>query len=172
MLAAADPIDRWEPLIAEASLRFGIPAEWIRAVMRAESAGRTTLDRRPITSSAGAMGLMQVMPNTYRNMRQALGLGGNPYDPHDNIIAGTAFLAAMYNRFGYPGLFAAYNAGPERYDAWLRQGTPLPAETLAYLGAISSDVAESVLAMGAATGPRGSGSTRVANSRPRSEPEV
>jgi soluble lytic murein transglycosylase-like protein len=75
-LAAADPINRWEPLIAEASRRFGIPAEWIRAVIRAESAGRTTLDGRPITSPAGAIGLTQIMPETYENMRQALGLGG------------------------------------------------------------------------------------------------
>jgi Transglycosylase SLT domain len=73
------------------------------------------------------------MPDTHENMRRAPGLGGNLYDPHDNIIAGTAFLAAMYNRFGYPGLFAAYNAGPERYEAWLQHGTPLPGETLAYL---------------------------------------
>jgi soluble lytic murein transglycosylase-like protein len=101
-LEAADPIERWEPLIAEASRRFGIPAEWIRAVMRAESADRTTLDERPITSPAGAMGLMQVMPDTYQNMRRARGLGSDPYDPHDNIIAGTGFLAAMNNRFGFP----------------------------------------------------------------------
>jgi soluble lytic murein transglycosylase-like protein len=79
-LAAADQIDQWELLIAEASLRFGIPAEWIRAVMRAERAGRTTLEGRPITSSAGAMGLTQVMPDTYQNMRAALGLGSDPYD--------------------------------------------------------------------------------------------
>jgi Transglycosylase SLT domain len=114
---------------------------------------------------------MQVLPDTYQNMRQALGLGSDPYDPHDNIIAGTAFLAAMYNRFGYPGLFAAYDAGPERYDAWLQHGTPLPSETHAYLRAISFDVAESGLAIGGATGAGGFASTRVASSRPRNEPE-
>ncbi len=80
MLAEMDPIDQWEPLIAEASRRFGIPAEWIRAVMRAESVGRTTLEGPPNTSPTGAMGLMQVMPDAYRNLRQALGLGGDPYD--------------------------------------------------------------------------------------------
>lgn len=149
-LAAADPVGRWEPLIAEASRRFGIQAAWIRAVMRAESAGQTTLNGRPITSSAGAMGLMQVMPETYREMRQSLGLGTDPYDPRDNILAGTAFLRAMYDRFGYPGLFAAYHAGPEHFDAWLRRGTSLPAETLGYLRRIGSGIAENVLAMGAA----------------------
>lgn len=151
-LAAADPIDRWEPLIAEASRRFGVQPAWICTVMRAESAGRTTLKGRPITSSAGAMGLMQVMPETYREMSRSLGLDGDPYDPRDNILAGTAFLRAMYDRFGYPGLFAAYHAGPERFDAWLRHGTPLPAETLGYLRRIGSGIAETVLAMGTVTG--------------------
>jgi hypothetical protein len=78
----------------------------------------------------------------------------------------------MYNCFGYPGLFAAYNAGPERYDAWLQLGSPLPAETRAYLRAISSDVAESVLAMGEATASGASGSRRVASFRPLNEPEL
>src|SRR3546814_155699 len=73
--AAQDPLDRWQPFIAEAADRFDIPAAWIRAVMQAESGGRTTLDGRPITSRAGAMGLMQVMPATYEAMRSQHGLG-------------------------------------------------------------------------------------------------
>lgn len=56
--ARADPVAQWRPYIAEASVRFGIPAEWIERVMHAESAGMTTLNGRPITSKAGAMGLM------------------------------------------------------------------------------------------------------------------
>jgi soluble lytic murein transglycosylase-like protein len=105
--------------------------------MQAESGGRTMLDGRPITSRAGAMGLMQVMPDTYEETRRAHGLGPNPHDPHDNILAGTAYLRAMYDRYGYPGLFAAYNAGPDRYDEHLHDGRPLPAETRAYLAAIA-----------------------------------
>jgi soluble lytic murein transglycosylase-like protein len=110
-------MDLWQPLIAAAAKRFGIPAMWILAVMRAESGGRATLDGRPITSSAGAMGVMQVMPETYREMRQRLSLGADPYDPHDNIFAGAAYLRDMYERFGYPALFAAYNAGPAAFQA-------------------------------------------------------
>src|SRR3546814_2123090 len=72
---AEDRLDRWQPFIAEAADRFDIPEAWIRAVMQAESGGRTTLDGRPITSRAGAMGLMQVMPNTYEAMRSQHGLG-------------------------------------------------------------------------------------------------
>ena len=137
-IAATDAaLDRWQELIAEASRRFGVPEAWIRAVMQAESGGRTMLDGRPITSRAGAMGLMQVMPDTYEEMRRAHDLGSDPYDPRDNVLAGTAYLRAMYDRYGYPGLFAAYNAGPKRYDEYLRDGRPLPFETRAYLATIT-----------------------------------
>lgn len=135
--AAADPLDRWTGQVTEASVRFGIPAEWIRRVMRAESGGRTTLGDRPIVSPAGAMGLMQLMPGTWADMRARFGLGGNPHDPRDNILAGTAYLRLMYDRFGYPGLFAAYNAGPVRYARHLATGRPLPAETVAYMAAVT-----------------------------------
>lgn len=135
--AAADPLDRWRVDIAEASARFGVPVAWIERVMRAESGGQTMLGGRPITSHAGAMGLMQLMPATWTAMRAAHGLGRNPHDPRDNILAGTAYLRAMYDRFGYPGLFGAYNAGPGRYAAHLASGRPLPAETRAYLAKVS-----------------------------------
>ncbi|HKT85116.1 MAG TPA: lytic transglycosylase domain-containing protein [Novosphingobium sp.] len=132
-----DPVSRWRTEIAEASVRFGVPVAWIERVMRAESGGMTMLDGRPITSRAGAMGLMQLMPATWSAMRAALGLGRNPHDPRDNILAGTAYLRAMYDRFGYPGLFGAYNAGPGRYAAHLASGHALPAETRAYLAQVS-----------------------------------
>lgn len=134
--AAAGPVDRWHGYIVEASDRFGVPADWIRRVMRAESGGRTLLAGRPITSRAGAMGLMQLMPGTWRDMRVAHGLGADPHDPRDNILAGTAYLRVMYDRFGYPGLFAAYNAGPARYAEHLATGRRLPAETVAYAVAV------------------------------------
>jgi hypothetical protein len=79
------------------------------------------------------MGLMQLMPDTYEEMRQRHGLGHDPHDPRDNILAGTAYLRALYERFGFPGLFAAYNAGPGRYQERLTGGRPLPVETRAYL---------------------------------------
>ena len=126
-------VNRWAAEIAEASARFGIPEEWIRRVMKAESDGRTELRGAPLTSRAGAMGLMQLMPGTWSEMRAANGLGADPFDPHDNILAGTAYLRAMYDRFGYPGLFAAYNAGPGRYSAHLSTGSSLPLETVDYL---------------------------------------
>lgn len=134
---AAKPADRWSEFISEASARFAIPEAWIRRVMAAESGGRTMLNGRPIESRAGAMGLMQLMPATWRAMRASLGLGQDPHDPRDNILAGTFYLRAMYDRFGYPGLFAAYNAGPGAYAAHLAGRRRLPAETVAYVAAVT-----------------------------------
>ena len=120
--------------IAEASNRFTIPEHWIRAVMQAESAG----DPRAV-SHAGAMGLMQVMPGTWTVLRQDHGLGADPFDPRDNILAGTAYLRAMLDRYGtVGGMLAAYNAGPGRYDAYLSEGRPLPAETRAYVAMLAT----------------------------------
>ncbi len=134
--AQADEVVRWRSYIDEASARFGVPSTWVERVMRAESGGRTELAGRSIRSSKGAIGLMQLMPATWASMRAALGLGDNPDDPRDNILAGTYYLRLMYDRFGYPGCFAAYNAGPGRYAAWLAGTAPLPRETVAYLGAV------------------------------------
>lgn len=114
--------------VAEASLRFGIPAPWIRAVMHAES-----FDDMHAISSKGAIGLMQIVPETWAGLRQRYGLGANPYDPHDNIIAGAAYLRELYDRYGIPGFLAAYNAGPARWEDHLVTGRSLPAETRAYL---------------------------------------
>lgn len=130
--APAAAIDQWQSHINEASKRFSIPTRWIRAVIEAESNG----DPRAV-SPKGAMGLMQLMPGTWAAIRTAHHLGADPFDPRGNILAGTAYLKAMYARFGYPGLFAAYNAGPGRYRAHLRTGRPLPAETQAYLEKLS-----------------------------------
>jgi len=134
---ASPAVERWRPMIAEASRRFGVPEAWIAAVVHAESGGLTVLDGAPIRSRAGAMGLMQLMPNTWDAMRRLHDLGRDPYDPHDNIMAGAAYLRLMHDRFGYPRLFAAYNAGPARYAERLRAGLALPAETQAYMAELT-----------------------------------
>lgn len=135
--AHAQSVESWSNHIREASIRFGVPEAWIRSVMRAESAGRTHINGRPIVSSAGAMGLMQLMPETWTSMRLRLGLGRNPHDPRDNILAGTHYLRTMYDRFGYPGLFAAYNAGPGRYASSLAGRRRLPLETRNYVASVA-----------------------------------
>jgi soluble lytic murein transglycosylase-like protein len=134
-------MQRWNPLIAEASQRFGVPEIWIRSVMQAESGGRTMLgESRPITSGAGAIGLMQIMPSTWRDMRADHGLGPDPYAPRDNIFAGAAYLHWLNAKYGYPALFAAYNDGPGNLEARLLDAGLLPAETRSYLVRVTAEV--------------------------------
>lgn len=118
--------------IAEASARSGVPASWIRAVIRAESFG----DARAV-SPKGAIGLMQLMPATFATLRAQLRLGPDPFDVRDNVMAGAAYLRLMYDRYGLVGMIGAYNAGPERWEAHLAGVRPLPAETLAYLARLA-----------------------------------
>jgi Soluble lytic murein transglycosylase and related regulatory proteins (some contain LysM/invasin domains) len=80
---------------------------------------------------------MQIMPRTWVELSVRYGLGIDPFDPLDNILAGAAYLREMHDRFGSPGFLAAYNAGPERYEQHLATGRPLPAETQAYVAALA-----------------------------------
>ena len=135
--AYAAPLDQFQTHIKEASQRFAIPESWVQAVILAESGG----DPKAI-SPKGAMGLMQLMPATWAELRHQYNLGADPFDPRTNILAGTAYLRAMQDRFGHPALFAAYNAGPGRYEDHLRTGKPLPAETRAYVARIAEMLAD------------------------------
>lgn len=131
--AAAPPSDPWAKHITEAARRFAISERWIRAVMQAES------DRDPLAvSPKGAMGLMQIMPATWTELRTRYHLGDDPYQPRDNILAGSAYLAELHDLYGSPGFLAAYNAGPGRYEKHLVTGGPLPAETVNYIAKVMS----------------------------------
>jgi hypothetical protein len=118
--------------VAEAAQRFGVPVLWINAVMMEESAG----DVRAV-SRQGAMGLMQIMPDTWEDLRSRHGLGLDPFDPRDNILAGAAYLREMHDRYGSPGFLAAYNAGPKRYEEYLTTARELPLETQVYVATIA-----------------------------------
>ena len=131
--------DPWGPYIREAAARFQVPGHWVRAVMHQESGGE-----QQATSPVGAMGLMQVMPATYDGLRVRYQLGDDPYDPHNNILAGTAYIREMYDRFGAPGFLAAYNAGPDRVDSYLAGRAVLPDETVNYLAAITPNLGTAV----------------------------
>ena len=137
--SAPDKVSRWSAEIDAASVRCGVPRAWIARVMRVESGGRVAIEGRPIRSPKGAIGLMQLMPATWAELRRDLGLGEAPDLPADNIVAGACYLRRMYDQFGYPGLFGAYNAGPARYAAWLAGEAALPAETIAYLRRVDRD---------------------------------
>jgi hypothetical protein len=137
-MTSSQLLNRWDGVITEASQRFHVPKAWIRAVMQRESGGRTMLGQdKPIISHAGAVGLMQVLPETYDEMAVAHKLGANPFDARDNIMAGAAYLHWLHQKYGYPAMFAAYNAGPGKLEDHLEHGTRLPAETRAYIGGIT-----------------------------------
>lgn len=155
VLAQDAPVDqpaadrRFAAHVAEASQRFGISEAWIRAVLDAESAHDVGA-----VSDAGAMGLMQVMPNTWAELRVRYSFGEDPFDPRENILAGVAYLREMLDRYGNIGaMLAAYNAGPARYDEYLTAGRPLPAETRAYVAKLAPILGGEPLPGGAPTTP-------------------
>ena len=94
--------------IVDASKEFGIPAKMIASMAKVES----SFDQDSI-SSAGAIGLMQLMPDT------ANGLGVNPYDAQDNIRGGAKYMSELYQKYGNWDLVAAaYNAGEGAVDSY------------------------------------------------------
>jgi hypothetical protein len=141
--------------LTEASDRFRLPVHWLRAVMRAESGG----DAKSI-SSKGAIGLMQLMPATYAELRTRYGLGADPFDPHDNIQAGAAYLRELLDQYGERGFLAAYNAGPGRYEDYLH-GRALPAETTHYVGRIAPALSLRGISAAAYSASSGDGSSSI-----------
>ena len=130
--ANSESLHPFTAFVTEASRRFGLPEHWIRAVMHVESGQRPRSRSRK-----GAMGLMQIMPATWADLRARYGLGADPYDPYDNILAGAAYMRELYDRYGAPGFLAAYNAGPGRYERHLATGRLLPDETRAYVASLA-----------------------------------
>jgi len=137
MLKTASDAGPYASFVRDAAQRFGVPASWIGAVMAIESGG----DVRA-RSPQGAMGLMQIMPETWAGLRVRHGLGDNPYDPRDNILAGAAYLRELHERYGSPGFLAAYNAGPGRYDDHMATGRALPFETQLYVATLAPLIGE------------------------------
>jgi hypothetical protein len=70
-------------------------------------------------------------------LRARYGLGADPYDPGDNILAGAAYIRELYDRYGAPEFLAAYNAGPGRHERHPATGRPLPDETQAYVATLA-----------------------------------
>jgi hypothetical protein len=134
------PNDPWGPYVNIAASRFDVPARWIRQVMRAESGGHEYMNGQLTVSPAGAMGLMQLEPETYQEMAQRYGLGPDPFNPYNNIMAGTAYIHEMYAVYGSPGFLAAYNAGPGRLNSYMDANRPLPHETTNYVAMIAPQI--------------------------------
>jgi soluble lytic murein transglycosylase len=119
----------WQPLFEERSRRAGISSAWAYGVARSES-----LFMPDVSSGAGAVGLMQLMPGTGRQTAPRAGVTYRGQqtllDPADNVALGTTYLAKMLERFGNHRILAtaAYNAGPGRVDRWLPESDELPAD--------------------------------------------
>ena len=114
------------PLYPEASARFDMPEIWIRSLMRVESGGKEYRNGKLITSGAGAMGLMQVMPGTYDELRDRYNLGDDPFDPHDNIMAGVAYMREMYELYGSPAFLPHTMRGPRAWTTISRISARCP----------------------------------------------
>src|SRR5687767_15719534 len=118
---------RFESIVQQHASRQALRPELVRAVIQVESG----FDPRA-TSPKGAMGLMQLMPDTARSLGVV-----DAYDPEENIRGGTAYLRQLLNKYGSEQLaLAAYNAGPgavDRYD-----GVPPYRETKHYVRKVGS----------------------------------
>ncbi|MBN1624929.1 MAG: lytic transglycosylase domain-containing protein [Deltaproteobacteria bacterium] len=120
---SGDNLKRYERIIRQAAERFKVEKALIIAVIKAES----DFDCRAV-SIKGAQGLMQIMPDTasYMNLKE-------PFNPEENIIAGTCYLRLLLERFNYSKrlALAAYHAGPETVEAY--HGMPPFTETRNYV---------------------------------------
>jgi soluble lytic murein transglycosylase-like protein len=113
-------------LIQETARTEGLTPDLLRLVIAKESAARPCA-----VSSKGAMGLMQLMPDTARE----LGVS-DPFNPSQNVAAGSRLLRRLLDRYGDDLALAlgAYNAGPQNVDRW--QGLPPFVETVDYVADI------------------------------------
>ncbi|MFT9257013.1 MAG: transglycosylase SLT domain-containing protein [Acetobacter sp.] len=140
-------LNPWGPYIREASQRFSIPQGWIRAVMWQESGGHQYIHGHLTRSVHGAVGLMQVKPDTYHELARRYGLGSDPYDPHDNIMAGSGYIRELYDRFGSPDFLAAYSCGPQCMANYRAGSGSLPGYARSYLAAVSPHLNDPVPAV-------------------------
>ncbi|OUI94510.1 murein transglycosylase [Acetobacter indonesiensis] len=145
--APGPAVNQWGPYIQEASTRFSIPQSWIRAVMQQESGGHQYIHGHLVRSVHGAVGLMQLKPATYKELAHRYRLGSDPYDPHDNIMAGSGYIRELYDRFGSPQFLAAYNCGPQCAENHRSRGTPLPDYAKTYVAAIKPHLNDPIPAM-------------------------
>lgn len=125
---SSGPTTQYDAIIKKASVTYGIPEKMIKAVIKQESNFNNN-----VSSSAGASGLMQLMPGTASYLGVA-----NRNDPEQNIMGGTKYLKQMLDQFGsYDLMLAAYNAGPGNVSKY--GGIPPFNETQNYVSKIMAN---------------------------------
>lgn len=105
--------------IMKLSVEFEIPPQLIYSIMRAE-----TFYRDNLISPVGALGLMQVMPDTFEKIRKYGGIKiKDPFNPYESMKASAWYLSKLVKRFdgSYIAAIAAYNAGPHRVTEWVKK---------------------------------------------------
>lgn len=104
--------NQYDAIIKKAQKRYGVEFSLIKAVIQVESG----FDPKAV-SKRGAKGLMQIMPDNYKNL-----LVKDPFNPSENIMGGTLYLQRLLRRYKYklPLALAAYNAGPQAVDKYKR----------------------------------------------------
>ena len=97
---------KYDHFISEASIKYGVSFSLLKALIKVES----NFNPKAV-SKAGAMGLMQIMPENFDALKIT-----NPFNPRENILGGTLYLKQLMTRFEgkLPLALAAYNAGPSR----------------------------------------------------------
>lgn len=124
-------LEKYQSIISEASEKYNVPQEIIKAVITAESAGR--YDAK---SPVGAKGLMQLMDGTAKDLGVT-----NSYDPEQNIMGGTKYISQMISKFGnIDEALAAYNAGPGNVEKY--NGIPPFSETQNYVNKVKNYIAK------------------------------
>jgi soluble lytic murein transglycosylase-like protein len=128
-------VSPYDGLIRRAAARHELDPALVGAVVKQESGFRSTA-----VSSAGAMGLMQLMPDTARELGVA-----DPFDASQNIEGGTRLLRTLLDRYGgrVDYALAAFNAGPAAVDRY--GGVPPFAETKAYVRDVMANYRNSAL---------------------------
>jgi hypothetical protein len=127
------PASPYERFIQEASALYDVSADLVRAVIQTES----NFNPRAV-SGAGARGLMQLTPVTLRELKMTI----DPFNPRENILAGTKYLAMMLDRHDgdVPLALASYNAGPTAVRR--HRGIPPFKETRGYVQKVQRALAE------------------------------
>jgi len=131
-VVSPEPASPYELFIQEAAALYDVSADLVRAVIQTES----NFDPRA-KSRAGARGLMQLTPVTLREVKMKI----DPFDPRENILAGTKYLSMMLDRFdgSVPLALASYNAGPTAVRR--HRGIPPYKETRGYVTKVQKALA-------------------------------